>query len=155
MEVYFPKHNLEKLINKYDGTLTERYEENGRTVEAHYTDGKGSFLAERTVYTGKPLDRANRETTFFKDGGKPYLRRVYRDNRLVLEQGLRGTVIDRSYEEKYEYNGDEVVPSFVIEEKFDENGKSLSVKKQKNLLKRASEEGAKFDFMKEKDLNWR
>ena len=135
MEVSFPKHNLEKLINKYDGTLTERYQENGRMVEAHYVDGKGTFLAERTVYTGEPLDRANRETTFFKDGGNPYLKRVYRDNKLVLEQGLRNSLTKLSYEERYEYHGDEDVPSIVIEETFDENGKSLSVKRQRNLLK--------------------
>ena len=88
---------------------------------------------------------------FFKDGGRPYLRRVYRNNRLELEQGLKGSVVDLSYEEKYIYEGDEVTPSSVLKKTFDKS----TTTNIKEVLKSNSKNNSNTDFMQDKDLNWR
>ena len=149
----------QKLYDRYN-RLLERYIDNqGRTVDRLHWGGDGSPLKEVTTYTGEPLDRANRETVFFNKDGDKYKRRVYKDNLLRLEQGFegpdisRGIIVAKTYEEKYEYDGNEDRPSKVIRETFD-HGKRTSLREE--IKKRKQDDDlSNFDFMHEKDLNWR
>lgn len=131
----------EKLYSRVDGSLTVRCTSKKHpeiVTELHYRGREGSPLMSCQYFRDYP-DRANREDVYY-DGAsgkeKPYLRRVYEDNRLILEQGLRGQIGKLRYEEKYIYEDGETVPSKTLHEDFDEKGNSLSQKSLKNIFKR-------------------
>ena len=128
-EVSFPKDKGEKLTDK-DGSLTIRYKQDGKIVEDHHRAGEGSPLRCRDIYLGEGLDRSDRESIFFEGTTgkeKPYLRRVYHDNRLSLEQGLRGALDKIIYEDQYTYRGNESRPSSCIRSEFDQEGNTISI----------------------------
>jgi len=139
-KMYFPSEKpakkVERFINRFDGTLTERYQnENGKTVEDHYRLGAPLPLDTRTIYTGKSLDKANRETIYFEGVAgeeKPRLKRVYEDNVLRVEQGLNGALDQLNYEENYTYRYDELGlpsgrPSTTVRTEYYENGNPMSL----------------------------
>ena len=140
--MYFPgeepetSKKVEKLINRFDGTLTEKYyDEDGKTVEDHHKKGEKTPIISRDIYLGN--DRTNRETIFFKDEAgkeKPYLRRVYVDNRLDMEQKLNGSLDKIDSEERYTYRVDEfglkeAKPDTIARKVYDEEGKRSRLEK--------------------------
>lgn len=131
-----PEKKVERFINRFNGTLTERYQnEDGKTVEDHYRMGAPLPLDTRTVYTGEPLDEANRETIYFEGVAgeeKPYLKRVYEDNVLRIEQGLNGALDRLTYEENYTYRYNEFGtptsrPSATTRTEYYANGNPMSL----------------------------
>ncbi len=145
VEVYFPGEKKEKLINRFDGSLTERYrDEEGRMIEDHHRAGEKSPLVRRDIYLDADLDATNRETIYFEgETGKekPCLRQIFTKNRMRSEEGLRGSYDKLRYLEVYEYRGNESRPSRTEHIDYDENGKVLSKESQKSILQKASKKG--------------